>query len=104
MSITEGIWRRDWKSNFWGHEKCNNNIHVRKAMKKMLICIRANMAVVTFGQHHVAVNIMMELVKWDLYCIHCTNHQLEPRIKESFKRYVYDSLLYLGFSKLLNQG
>ena len=73
-------------------------------MKKMLICIRANMAVVTFGQHHVAVNIMMELVKWDLYCIHCTNHQLEPRIKESFKRYVYDSLSYLGFSKLLNQG
>ena len=75
-----------------------------EAMKKMLICIRADISVVTFGQHHVVLNIMMEVVDWDLYCTHCTNHQLKPSIKESFKRHVYDSLSYPGFSKLLNQG
>ena len=48
-----------------------------EAMKKMLICIAADGAAVNFGKHHGAVNTMKELVGWDLYCIHCTNHQFE---------------------------
>ena len=52
----------------------------------MLICIAADGARVNFGKHHGAVNIMKELVGWDLYHIHCTNHQLKLSIKESFKK------------------
>ena len=55
-------------------------------MKKMLICIAADGAAVNFGKHHDTVNIMKELVGLDVYCIHCTNHQLELSIKESFKK------------------
>ena len=57
-----------------------------EAMKKMLICIAIDGAAVNFGKHHGAVNIMKELVGWYLYRIHCTNHQLELSIKESFKK------------------
>ena len=56
-----------------------------EAMKKML-CITVDGAAVNFGKHHGAVNIMKELVGWDLYRIRCTNHQLELSIKESFKK------------------
>ena len=57
-----------------------------EAMKKMFICVASHGAAVNFGKHHGAVNIMRELVGWDLYCIHCTNHQLELSTKESFKK------------------
>ena len=58
----------------------------KEAMKKMLICIAAEVAVVNFGKHDGVVNIMKEFVDWDLYHIHCTNHQLELSSKESFKK------------------
>ena len=57
-----------------------------EAMKKMLICIAADGAAVNFGKHHGAVNTMKELVGWDLYCIHCTNHQLELSIKKKLQK------------------
>ena len=57
-----------------------------KAMKKMLICIVAGGEAVNSGKHHGVVNIMKELVGWDIYYIHYTNHQLELSIKKSFKK------------------
>ena len=57
-----------------------------ETMKKMFICIAADRAAASFGKHHGAVNVMKELVGWDLYRIHCANHQLELSIKESFKK------------------
>ena len=56
------------------------------ATKKMLICIAADGAAVNFGKHHGVVNIIKDLVGWDLYHYHCKNYQLELSIKESFKK------------------
>lgn len=40
------------KGNFRGHEKCNNNVHAKKAKKNMLIYITVNEAAVNSGKHH----------------------------------------------------
>lgn len=57
-----------------------------QAMKKMLICIVAGGDAVNSGKDHGVVNIIKELVGWDIYYIHYTIHQLELRIKKSLKK------------------
>ena len=57
-----------------------------QAMKKMLICIVVGGEAVNSGKDHGVVNIIKELVGWDIYYIHYTIHQLQLSIKKSLKK------------------
>ena len=57
----------------------------QELLKKMLVCLTTDVAVVNFGRLRGALARMCDHVDWDALRFHCFNHNLEFGIKDAYK-------------------